>query len=333
MNSAELFRALDKKEVPNLLFLYGEEGFFIEKCWRAILDILLPPADRDFNFDQFSAREARAGEILDQARTFPIFAAHRLILVKDAHLFSAEELEAFLPYLREPVPETVLVLVADKIDGRRKFFQDFKKFGELVEFKKLYDNQIPGFIQEQARLARYSLTEEALALFCRRVGNDLQEIQGELTKLFSYMGERKLADVEDVRAIVSDTRIDSVFALNDALGGRRHGEAQRLLGRILDDGSPPLMVLTMVVRHFRQLWKCRESQEQGGGERDLPKLLGVAPFFIKGLLEQSRGFSSFRYRELFDFFLETDLALKSSGAHPHALLGALVTEITRNGGK
>ncbi len=331
MTSAELFRALDKKEVPSLLFLYGEEGFLIEKCWRLILDILLPPADRDFNFDQFSARQARTEEILDQARTLPVFAGRRLVLVKDAQHFSADELELFLPYLRDPVPETVLVFVAEKIDGRRKFFQDFKKFGELVEFKKLYDNQIPGFIREQARQSRYSLTDEALALFCRRVGNDLQEIQGELTKLFAYLGDRPLADVDDVRTIVSDTRIDSVFALNDALGGRRHGDAQRLLGRILDDGSAPLMVLTMIVRHFRQLWKCRESLEQGTAERELPKLLGVAPFFIKGLLEQSRNFTSLRYRELFELFLETDFSLKSSGAHPNVLLTGLVTEITRGG--
>jgi len=333
MNAAELARAIEKKEIPNLLFLYGEETFLIEKNWRRILDILLPMADRDFNYDHFSGRDARVDDILDQARTFPVFAAHRLILIKEAQHFPAESLDAFIPYLREPVPETTLLFVADKIDGRRKFFQEFKKCGALIEFKKLYDNQIPAFIREQARLSGRSLSEEALALFCRRVGNDLQEIQGELTKLFAYLGDRPLADVADVAAIVSDTRVDSVFALTDVLGRKNHREAQRLLTRILEDGSAPLMVLSMVVRHFRQLWKIQESQGLRIPESELPRQLGISPFFIKGLIEQSGRFAAARYRELFDKFLEADLALKSSGAHPSAILGNLVTEITVGSGQ
>jgi hypothetical protein len=67
------------------------------------------------------------------------------------------------------------------------------------------------------------LTEDALALFCRRVGSNLQEVHGELTKLFAYLGERTLADAADVAAVVSDTRVDSIFDLTNALGGREKG--------------------------------------------------------------------------------------------------------------
>ena len=105
-----------------------------------------------------------------------------------------------------------------------------------------------------------------MALFCRRVGSNLQEVVGELEKLFTYLGERNLVDVADVAAIVADSRVDSIFELTNALGGGDAGEALRLLGRLLGDGQAPLLVLNLMVRHFRQLWLTRELLDQGGGK-------------------------------------------------------------------
>ncbi|OHB33118.1 MAG: DNA polymerase III subunit delta [Desulfuromonadaceae bacterium GWC2_58_13] len=327
MTPAELSRAIDNKEFPNLLFLYGEETYLLEKCLRQLLDAAVPVVDRDFNFDNLSARDIRVEAIIDQARTFPVFAVHRLVLIKDAQHLSSDSLDDLVPYLQDPSPETVLVFVSDKIDGRRKFFQEFKKRGALVEFKKLYDNQIPMFVRDQARQGGRSFTEDALALLCRRVGNNLQEIYGELSKLFAYIGDKTLIDVADVAAIISDTRVDSVFELTDALGMKKAEDAQRFLVRILDEGSAPLLVLSMIVRHFRQLWKIHELLELKTQEKEIPRQVGINPYFLKGLLNQAGRFSHEQYRNLFERFLEADLALKSSGAHPTAILGSLISEI------
>ncbi len=327
MTPAELSRAIDNKAFPSLLLLYGEETYLLEKSLRHLLDTALPVADRDFNFDSLSARDIRADAIIDQARTFPVFAPCRLILIKDAQHLSGDSLDRLVPYLQDPSPETILVLVCDKIDGRRKFFQEFKKRGVLVEFKKLYDNQVPAFIREQARHAGRSFTEDALALFCRRAGSNLQEIHGELSKLFAYVGDKSLVDVADVAAIVSDTRVDSVFELTDALGMKKLQEAQRFLVRILEEGSAPLLVLSMIVRHFRQLWKIHELLELKTPEKEIPRQVGINPYFVSGLMNQAGRFSHEQYRKLFERFLEADLALKSSGAHPSAILGNLVAEI------
>jgi len=327
MTPVELERKLSAHDIPSLLFLFGEETFTLERSLRRILDLAVPPDARDFNYDIYHGRESRTETILDTARTFPLFADHRLVLIKGAQNLAAAELEAFVPYLQDPVPETILVFTADKIDKRKKFFQEFKKRGELVEYKKLYDNQIPAFVKSQAREAGWSFTEDALALFCRRTGTNLQEVHGELSKLFAYLGERKLADVKDVTAVVSDTRVDSIFDLTNAMGDKNTGEALRLLGRLLAEGIAPLLILSMMVRHFRQLWKTRELLDQGEGKQDLCRRIGINPYFLDGLVKQARQFSSVQYRQAFELFLEVDMALKSSGAHPAVLLERLVQDI------
>jgi len=332
MKPAELQRTLKEKPIPSLLCLYGEERYILERTVAQIIDLAVPPEARDFNFQVFHGKEASGEAVLDAIRTLPVFAPRRMILVKDIHECKAAELEVFLPTLQDLGPEMVLLCTADKIDLRKKFFQEFKKRGNLVEYKKYYPNQIPEFVREQAREANRVFTEDALALFCRRVGTNLVEIRGELEKLFSYLGEEDLADVEDVAAVVSDVRVDSIFELTDALGRRQKGESLRLLHRLLDEGIAPLVVLTMVTRHFRQLWKIRELLDGGTQRRDLPRQAGINPYLVDNLVDQAKLFTPAQNRRAFDNFLETDLALKSSGGHPAALLEKLLLSISEGEG-
>jgi DNA polymerase-3 subunit delta len=332
MTYAELNRAIEERELPSLLFLYGEETYLLDRTVQRLRDVVVPEEARDFNYHLYHGKETPAEIILDTALTLPVFSTHRLVLVREAQDLTAASLDAFLPYLTDPAPETILVFTADKIDGRKKFFQEFKKRGVLLEFKRLYDNQIPAFVRDQAKAAGRSLTEDALALFCRRVGSSLQEVNGELNKLFAYLGERTLADVADVSAVVSDTRVDSIFELTNAIGARNRGEALRLLSRLLVEGTVPLVVLTMLVRHFRQLWQTRELLDQGVGSKDIARQIGINPYFVDGLVSQARRFSPARYRQIFMLFLEVDLGLKSSGAHPAAMLEKLILDVMENGG-
>lgn len=327
MTPSELSRAIDQGRIPPVLFLYGEETFTLERTLARLCCAVVDDAARDFNFDLFFGREIRAQVLLDAIHTFPVFAPRRLVLIKDAHLIPAAEADELISYLRAPLTESVVVFVGDKVDQRKKFFLELKKHGELVEFKKLYDNQIPAFVQQLCRELGKTLTEDALALFCRRVGNNLQEVHGELTKLAAYLGEEDLVDVSHVAAVVSDTRVESVFALTDAIGHRDGGKALRILGRLLDDGTVPLVILSMLARHFRQLWKLREHLDQGTKKADIPRLLGINPYFLDGLLAQARSFTPAQGRKIFEMMLGVDLALKSSGAHGGVLLERLILNI------
>jgi DNA polymerase III subunit delta len=333
MTSAEFNKILEEGRLPALLLFYGEERLLIDRAVKLVCDLAVPPEARDFNWHRFRGKDIQGAAILDTAYTLPVFSPRRLVFLQDAQEAPASELEALLGYLRDPSPETLLLITTEKIDARRKFYQEFKKVGTLVEFKRYKDHQIPAFIQEQARADARSFTEDAMALFCRRLGNDLQEIQAELEKLFSYMGEKKLVDVADVNAVVCATRVDSVFDLTNAMGGRKTEDALKCLGRLLDEGMAPLLILTMMVRHVRNLWKTRQLMEEKAERGEIAQRIEVNPYFINGLMSQARMFSAAQFRDLFDRFLAVDLALKSSGAHPGALLEGLVLDVCRDSSK
>jgi DNA polymerase-3 subunit delta len=329
MTPAELSKRIRSNTAPPLLLLYGQESYLLNRSLHLLLETTVPEEARDFNLQTFYAKESAVDVIVDNARTFPVFAPRRVVVVRDIDKFKADDLDGLLAYVKDPVPETCLILIADKIDKRKKFFQAVQKNGELVEFKALYDNQIPAFVKEQVAAAGFRMTEDAMAEFSRRSGTNLQEIVGELEKLFQYIGDKQVVDTEDVQAIVSDTKVDTVFDMTNAIGQRRAGEAIRLLRRLLDDNLAPLMILSMLTRHFRQLWMARELLDDQVGRAGVSKRLGINPYFVDGIMSQSRLFERSDYRVAFERFLAIDLALKSGGGQPDALLEGLLLGLAK----
>lgn len=323
MTYEQFIQAVRADRIPPILLLHGEESYLVDQAARQVINAVVPQEWRDFNLTVVHGRDLKGQVLLEQARTLPIFAASRLVVIRNVQDAPADQLEAFSTYLEDSVPETLLLVTATSIDKRRKFFQKFAQVGEIIEFRRLYENQLPAFIRDRAKELGRTFTGPALKLFCKRTGTNLAEVMGELDKLTSYVGEREYFEEDDVAAVVSDTRVESVFALTDALGTGDLAAALRLLGRLLDDGQPPLVILTMLVRHFRQLWKARELLAQGVSQKDLPRRIGVSPYFLEGLLAQAKRCSGQQLRELFPRFLAVDLALKSGG-DPRAQLEGLV---------
>lgn len=329
MTADELFRNLDAGKLPELLFLYGPETFLVQRAVRLVRKAVFGAEKDDFNDTQFHGKDASAEDIVAAALTLPVFASRRLVTVKDAHLLPAAEQEILLSYLEDPAPETCLLLVADKIDNRRKFYQQFKKLGCMVEFKPLSERDLPGHIRSFLNQRDYRISADALELFCSMVGGGLHEVHSELEKLLTYLGERTLIDVVDVQAVVSKGRSENIFELGNAVGKGDVAGALSLVKRLTEDGEAPLKILSLLVRHFRQLWKVRELQVQNLDPREIAKTAAVPYFVVSALLSQGKRFSRNDFYRSFELFLETDLAMKSSGADAEALLENLLLKLCR----
>ncbi len=333
MTPEELLRSLRNNQAPELIYLYGQEPFLAQRAAAQVRRAVLASDKDDFNDDQFYGKDTTAAQITEAALTLPVFAPRRLVTVKDAQQLPAGELEQLIPYLKQPVPETCLLFVADKIDSRRKFFQQFKKSGALVEFKPLSERELPGYIRGLLDDRDLRMTGDALDLFCSMVGSSLHEVHAELEKLLTYLGTRTLVDVPDVQAIVSKGRAENIFELGNAVG---RGDAARALGLVkglVDAGEAPLKILSLLVRHFRQLWKVRELQVQKKGKRDIAGIAGVPFFVVDALVAQGKRFSRKDFQRAYEMFVETDLAMKSSGADAEALLESLLLNLVKRDAK
>ncbi|MDD2320365.1 MAG: DNA polymerase III subunit delta [Geobacteraceae bacterium] len=327
MKYQEFVQAIDKGKVTPLYYLYGDEPYLMEKCVRKLLEQLVSPDLRDFNLNVYYGTETKGEEIAEAAATLPMFASWRVVLVKKADALSASSLEVLSSYIRHPSPSTCLVLQGEKIDQRKKFFSELKKTGELVEFKRLYENQLPAFIRNEASLRGKKIEPAAADMLVYLAGNNLQELVSELEKAILYVGEGGEIQVSHIRAIVSDTRVNSVFELTDSLGEKNLERALRSLDTLLNDGEAPLLVLAMITRHYRQIWKVRELLDKRTPTQDIGKIAGINPYFLQGILRQARNYSVVELRWIFERIFEIDGALKTGGGKPRILLESLLMDV------
>ena len=326
MKPEDLTRSVNKGEIAPLYFIYGEEEFLADRAVARLVEKLVDPAFKDFNYTVLYGKECKVEQILDTAMTLPMFAQRRVILVKRAEELQAEQLEQLIPYLKAPSPDACLIFHASKIDQRRKFFSELKKNDFLVEYKKLKDDQLPGFVTRETDHHGKRMDSAAADLLVYYCGNSLREIVAQVEKLATYAGQRGLITVDDVKAIVSDTKTDTVFELANALGSRNPERAVRQLQILLRDPDSPYMLVGALARHFRQLCMIRELIEQRVSQDEISRRLKINPYFLKGMIGQAQKFRMDEYRNIFRLLHETDIGLKS-GSRQGALFELLLFEI------
>lgn len=324
-------QSVEKGDPGPLCFLYGEEPYLAERAVERLLAVMVEPAFRDFNLDLFYGNEVKGEEVVAAANTLPMFAERRVVLVKRAGEMNAAALEYIADYAKNPSPSTVLVMVGEKIDQRKKFFADLKKRDLLVEFKRPYENQLPLFIRQEAERQGKKIDTDAAAMLAALSGSGLRELSSQIEKICAFAGAKDRISVNDVREAASDTRIDSVFEFPNALGSRDVSRALRVLTTILRDGESPIMLVGALARHFRQLWIINQLLARRLPTADVQRQAGVAPFFFKGMAEQAQKFDSSDYKKIFQRLHEADLSLKGGGDTPEGVMIRLVYAIAEAG--
>lgn len=278
-----------KKNGPRPLYaIDGEERVLIDEMVQAIISESVPPHARDFNLDRLSGREVTPTRVLDTAQTLPAFAERRVVVVEYADKLGFEKSEGFVQYIESPNPTTVLVLVAEKFDGRTKAYRAIKKAGFAVRFAKPKPREMPQLIRRRAEALGVAIETAAIRMLADAVGADIGAASQALEVLSLYTAGRKVT-ATDVTAVVSVTREESIFELVDAIGhGDRVAVLTALHTMLVVNREPPLRVLFMVGRHYRNLLKARAAMDAGASRETILSEVGVPPFLLNNLMDQAR---------------------------------------------
>lgn len=327
MTSQEFELQLKKGTLPQICYLYGEEAFLLDRTTKSLLDKVIDPSLKDFNFNVFYGNESKGVDIIDAAQTLPMFADRRAVLVKRAESLSAAACEVLLPYIHNPNASTCLILCGSKIDQRKKFFVELKKSGTLVEFKRIYDNKLSSFIQGEATLHGKPIEAAAADLLAFLIGNNLQELSSQIEKLVVFAGGRPRISLDDVRAVASSSKAFTVFELAKYLCTRDLQNSIKSLDTLFRNGEETPMMIGTLSRHFRQLWRVREMLDNKAAKSDIAREVGINPYFLDDMIVQAKNFGRSTLRTIFDELYRCDIASKTGGGQPYTLMHGLVVGV------
>jgi DNA polymerase-3 subunit delta len=305
--------ASESSAFPPVVLIEGPELTLRDAALAELRERVLAGAMREFNEDRFdfSVAGTDPAEVIAAARTLPVMAQGRLVLVRGLSDRRAEKFTegALAAYLDGPNASTCLVLEAESADKRRAWVKRVAKIGRVIDCS---GPSRPADVKRwiDARLAHKKVRTSggvATALF-EHVGADLDRLALEIEKLCLYAGEGGVLEVELVAELVGQLRPRALYELTDAIGERKLTSALRVVAELSDQGESPLALVGALANHFRRLMRAREMRPLDAGE--VQKRLGLHPFAAQKVVDQARRFDLRRLRACLDAVRRTDEALK-----------------------
>ncbi len=265
--------------------LMGEEAYYPDMACDAIIANALQDYERDFNQTIFYGLDTDAMTVASEARSYPMMADRRLVVLKEAQ--SMKSLEELATYCEEPMDSTVLVILLHgaRADKRKALYKNVVKNGVVMDSPALRDYEAGRWIDRFYQEKGLSIAPDAAMLLVESAGTDMGKIALETEKMLKNLPEGTTSvSAADVEKNVGISREYSVFELSRELAFRNAPKALRIaanIGRTPRFAMP--MATAMLFNYFYKVLKYEVLlQENPNPPSDaITRVLGVPPFLFK----------------------------------------------------
>ncbi|HMO81100.1 MAG TPA: DNA polymerase III subunit delta [Pyrinomonadaceae bacterium] len=252
-----------KGELFPVYVLHGKETFRRNIAARFIADRAFSEGElREFNEDAISLSEPeRFRDVLTAAEQLPMLASRRVIRATDVAVSSTpakdtlkEEYEEPLSeYLRSPSPQTVLLLIADELNGNRKITKLLVKHAAVVEFAAPEGRELREWAVKEFRSQDAEIDSSALTHLLNLVGTDLWRLSNQISKLVTAAKPNRTVTKDLVDLHVERSDEADHFGLAEPLVANRRRESLTMLKKLHDDGAEPLGQIGILGYNLRKL--------------------------------------------------------------------------------
>jgi DNA polymerase III subunit delta len=293
-----------------VFFLFGQEEHLREAAAREIVAAHLDPATRDFNLDEVRATEVALETLGSLIQTPPMMAEWRVVIVRDTEALSATATPRALleAVVGNPPPGLVLVLIGDPGKSTARIWKTVKDRATSVEFPRLSDADMPGWLMGWAERAGLTLEVGAARALAAAVGPDLGAAVREMEKLREYVGDRPAITRADVVAVVGAIPRQDRWEWIDAVAEGRFDEARAGLPVLLDMGETGVGLVIGLGNQFLRLAVCKAGG-RGALESRLP---GNQKWLARRVEAQARHWTADDLEGALDHLWRADRLLKSA---------------------
>ncbi len=327
---AQAINQIKQGSLAPVYLIYGEEKYLHDELIDRIIDISLDSATKDFNFDLFYASETSVDRIINVARSFPMMAERRVVVVKDIQQLKTTELKYLADYVSRPSKSSCLILALPERKKTGKWFGLLFNNALTIDCRKLYDNEIPGWVEGYLQSRKLEIEKEAVQLLQAQVGNSLLDLVNELEKVQINIHPRTKITLEDVQNVTSISKQFNIFELCNAVGEKNFPRAIAILIKLLEQGESPTGMIIQLMRHLVSLMKINENIRKGKRSiNELMKVTGLSYYFVNDMMKQSKNFTIEQYRNSFSYLAEADLHLKTGYQTPGLVMELLLYRLIK----
>lgn len=312
--------------------LSGEDTLRKEGVVEHLKKTVLGEAGAAFNFHVYNADESALGPILQQALSYPMLGSHQLIWAKniDAAVGGAADQAKLEEYIQKPIPETVLILTAAKVDKRKKWVKKAIESGYFFDFTPPAGEALVQWVMKAARREQLELPDEAARTLCDLVGNDLMSLKSEIDKLALLQEDRGgQLDATEIASIIMDQAALEGYEITTHLEPGHAREVMKTWFRLTQWGKSAYEIAPLLLARLRTGALVARGRQAGLRNEDIARLGGLNAWSLRYLEPMIRGFGEEGAVEMLKTALECDRTMKSSPIPPELALERTILECCR----
>lgn len=269
--------------------LYGEEAF-LKKQYKDRLTKAVIPEDDTVNYAYYEGKGINPGELIDLAETMPFFSERRLIVVENSGFFKNAQPQ-LADYIKGMPDTACFVFVENEVDKRGKLYKAVKDKGRAVELGRQDEKTLLLWIAGNVKREGRQIKESTVKYLISKTGTDMENLEKEMEKLFSYTLGKSEITAEDIDAICTTQITNKIFDMVEAVALGRQKKALDYYYDLLALKEPPMRILYLLSRQFKLLLQVKDLQSKGADKGAIAKRAGLHPFVAGKYMQQSKNFS------------------------------------------
>ena len=337
----QIIKNLSEDKFSKIYLLMGEETFFIKKICQFFENNFIEDQNKSFNQEIFYGRDISIENIISSCKSFPMMSDKKLVIIKEAQeldIFKRnndKKNELLINYLSNVNLSTTLIFCLSNktLDKRGKLFKSFNESSCILDSSskdnKIYDNQLPKWIESEVNKKKYSISNDALLILTENIGNDLEKIDNALNKIYSNI-ESKNISKDDILNLVGINREYNLFEFQDSLIDRNSLKCGKIMNYFTSNEKKfPIQQLIIYMYGFYSKLLVVKSKNLSNPDT-ISSEISVHPYVARSY---ARAMQNYTLNELFmiiSFIKELDLVskgLKQLKADNKALMGQIIYKL------
>ncbi len=257
-----------------------------------------------------------------------LFSSTRCVVVRGLENLPDESVEGLLGYAAQPAEDVALVLVHGGGPKGSGVLTKLRKLGPVTELKseELRASDYPGFVADEVRHHGASIDQDAASFLVSAVGQDLRSLAAAADQLTNDFPGEPLT-VEKVRKYFGGRAEAKSFAVADAAFWGRRRVALEELRWAIDGGTAPVLVTSAFAGSARGVARYK-SAPRGMREADLAREVGVPPWKLRTIRDQSRGWTDPAIARAIRVIAAADADIKGKASDASYTLERMVLTVT-----
>ncbi|MCD6177154.1 MAG: DNA polymerase III subunit delta [Candidatus Cloacimonetes bacterium] len=329
----EFLKNFHDQKPQSVYYVFGQDNYLKDIVLSEISKRFKSSDSESFDSIILHADTDSAVKALEQLEMIPFMAKFRFVVLKNFDSMKAPDKMLIAEYIQNPVPTSILVLTAGKIDERTKANKIISGKAIKIICRSPYDSaEILRWLNNELKKRKIFMDNDSKELFTRSIELNYQFAVNELEKLIIYTKGRGNITVDDVIETVGKSRTNKVYDLQNEIGKRNLKNSLMILENMITNNESAVFVIIMLSTFFRTLWRIKALQKNNLSNIEIENryLPEVFYKYRKDYLTFARKYSKTSIREIFSLLLQADIDAKSLSLKDEIILEMLIYKIIKS---